>query len=229
MSLLQELRNPNIFCAEHDRSQADVTTPLSLHCPHCRRLGSFNAVNRSGFTYHKKLNNNNITTFRATVRICPSEQCYGLVFVIENQGKIVEVNPPELLDFTLDNLPLQCQDTLKEAIACHAAGAYRASAMMVRRLLEEICDLNKAQGNNLHTRLEALKTIITLPQALFDAMSELKALGNDAAHIEAKAYDNIGREESEDSIELAKEILKALYQLQGLVSRLQSRKNKVSA
>jgi hypothetical protein len=52
----------------------------------------------------------------------------------------------------------------------------------------------------------------------------LKALGNDAAHIEAKDYDNIGRDEAEDGISLAKEILKSLYQLRGLVDRLRARK-----
>jgi hypothetical protein len=57
-------------------------------------------------------------------------------------------------------------------------------------------------------------------------MGEMKALGNDAAHVEAKNYNNIGKEESEDSIELACEILKALYQLDGLVARLQARKQK---
>jgi HEPN domain-containing protein len=129
-----------------------------------------------------------------------------------------------LLDFSLDNLPATCRETLKEAIACHAAGAHRAAAMMVRRLLEEICADNNAKGADLHKRLETLKTLVVLPQALFDAMGELKALGNDAAHVEARAYDNIGREEAEDSIELAKEILKALYQLKGLVARLQARK-----
>jgi hypothetical protein len=92
--------------------------------------------------------------------------------------------------------------------------------MMVRRLLEEICAENSASGQNLHNRLAALKSLVVLPQPLFEAMNELKALGNDAAHVEAKAYDNIGREEAEDSIELAKEILKALYQLKGLVARL---------
>lgn len=101
--------------------------------------------------------------------------------------------------------------------------------MMVRRLLEEICTLNNANGSTLHEKLKALKNLITLPQSLFEAMSELKALGNDAAHVEAKEYDNIGREEAEDSIELAKEILKSLYQLQSLVSRLQSRKNKAES
>jgi hypothetical protein len=129
-----------------------------------------------------------------------------------------------LLDFSIDNLPATCQETLKEAVACHAAGAYRAAAMMVRRLLEEICADNSATGSDLHKRLDALKGRVVLPQARFEAMNELKALGNDAAHVQAKAYDNIGREEAEDSIELVKEILKALYQLKGLVGRLQARK-----
>lgn len=43
-------------------------------------------------------------------------------------------------------------------------------------------------------------------------MDELKALGNDAEHIEAKAFANIDKEEAELSIELAQEILKARYQ-----------------
>jgi len=97
--------------------------------------------------------------------------------------------------------------------------------MMVRRLLEEICDENSANGNNLHERLNALKGVIVLPEPLFNAMNELKVLGNDAAHVEAKAYDNIGVSEAEDSIELAKEIVKALYQLKSLIARLQARKN----
>ncbi|CAI2933888.1 putative DNA-binding protein HMt-1.1 [Aminobacter niigataensis] len=42
----------------------------------------------------------------------------------------------------------------------------------------------------------------------------------DAAHIEAKDYDKIGKEESELAIELAKELLKAVYQYTSLVQRL---------
>lgn len=80
------------------------------------------------------------------------------------------------------------------------------------------------QGKDLHARLITLKTKITLPEELFDAMGELKALGNDAARITAKNYTNIGEDESEDSIELAKEILKARYQLKGLVDRLRARR-----
>lgn len=176
-------------------------------------------------TYLKKhANENAVSSFIAAMRICPNSSCRGIILVIQQNGLVIEVKPPQLLDFTLENLPPLCQSTLKEAIACHAAGAYKAAAIMVRRLLEEICELNGALGNNLHERLNVLKTKIILPSALFDAMNELKILGNDAAHIEAKAYEEIGKDEAEISIELVKEILKGIYQLQDLVNRLQSRK-----
>jgi Domain of unknown function (DUF4145) len=206
-----------------------AANPVSIRCPHCRELGSFHAIMGKGIMFVKtgKVGSDHTGLMLiAAIRLCPNLKCQGMVFTIDYAGEVFEVEPPQLLDFNIDNLPSICRETLKEAVACHSAGAYRASAMMVRRLLEEICDLNRASGKNLHERLRSLRSLVVLPETLFDAMDELKALGNDAAHIEAKAFDVIGREESEDSIELAKEILKALYQLQSLVARLQARKAK---
>jgi len=94
-----------------------------------------------------------------------------LLFVIQcGNNSPAAVLPPELLGFDGADLPAACLATLTEAVACHAAGGYRAAAMMVRRLLEEICEENDAKGSDLHKRLEALKNIIVLPKALFDAM-----------------------------------------------------------
>ena len=55
-------------------------------------------------------------------------------------------------------------------------------------------------------------------------MDELRLLGNDAAHIEAKSYDKVSLEEVEVAIEFSKELLKALYQYSGLLSRLRALK-----
>lgn len=222
------LIEPNAFRADGGLHNPTARNPVSVRCPHCRELGSFNVVNQA-IQFNKLVQvgpNRKMYQYFAGIRVCPNIKCRGLVFVIESaDGNVIEIEPPQLLDFSLDNLPARLQETLKEAIACHGAGAYRAAAMMVRRLLEEICEENKAAGANLHQRLASLKNVVVLPQPLFDAMNELKALGNDAAHVEAKEYDNIGSGEAEDSIELAKEILKALYQLKGLIARLQSRKS----
>jgi hypothetical protein len=219
--------DPNVFRADGGISQEIARNAVSIRCPHCRELGSFNlAGNAKSFLKLGKYGPNAVTmTYYAGTRLCPNVKCKGLVFVIEDgNGMVAEIEPPQLLDFNPDGLPSRLQQTLKEAVACHAAGAYRAAAMMVRRLLEEICEENKATGANLHQRLSSLRSAVVLPEPLFEAMDELKALGNDAAHIEAKAYDNIGADEAEDSIELAKEIVKALYQLKGLIARLQARK-----
>lgn len=220
--------NKNFFQTDGNFSELNKFA-TTIRCPHCRQLGSFNPLKAFGFNKRGRMGANpGVQVYSSAVRLCPNMACQGLVFTIEApDGKIEEIEPPQLLDFNPDGLPDACLKTLKEAIACHAAGAYRAAAMMVRRLLEELCEANSAKGNNLHERLNSLKAIIVLPGELFEAMFALKALGNDAAHVEAKEYDNIGREEAEISIELAKEILKALYQLKGLIARLKKQQIKV--
>ena len=57
---------------------------------------------------------------------------------------------------------------------------------------------------------------------MLEAADELRLLGNDAAHIEAKIYDGIGRAEASLAIELAKELLKAVYQYANLVAKLKA-------
>ncbi|MGA2493496.1 MAG: DUF4145 domain-containing protein [Roseiarcus sp.] len=220
------LQNKNVFQSEsgYPSLLANPMPPISIRCPHCRHLGSFGGIGQ-GLHYKKSITPpTRQENFNAQVRLCPNPGCNGLVFTVMREGTVASVQPPELIEISTDNLPSICQVTLVEAAACHAAGAYRASAMMVRRLLEELCELNGASGANLHQRIESLRKLISLPEPLFEAMAELKALGNDATHVQAKSYDDIGRDESADAIELACEILKSLYQLKGLVERLQKRK-----
>jgi hypothetical protein len=221
------LKIPNVYLPD-EHSSLDLYQPntaIALRCPHCLKNGSFTSPLSHGVSYSKREREGTSGwSMRYSVRLCPNPECSGLVTVVQKGMSVVATDPPELIEFDASNLPPKLLETLSEAISCHAAGAYRASAMMVRRMLEEICELDGATGSSLHQRLAALKSKIVLPNDLFDAMGELKALGNDAAHVEAKSYDGIGAEESADSIELAKEILKARYQLKGLIARLQARK-----
>ncbi len=101
-----------------------------------------------------------------------------------------------------------------------------ASAIMIRKTLEEICLDKGATGDNLYKRIENLKSTIVLPKELLSAMQELRLLGNDAAHLEAKTFEQIGKDELEISIELTKEILKAVYQYESLLEKIQGLKKK---
>ena len=57
-------------------------------------------------------------------------------------------------------------------------------------------------------------------------MDELRLLDNDAAHIEAKAFDSITKPELDIAIEFTTEKLKSLYQYASLLDRLRSLKKK---
>ena len=95
---------------------------------------------------------------------------------------------------------------------------------MIRKTLEEICNNKSAIGKNLKDRLIDLGGKIIIPKELIEGMDELRLLGNDAAHIEAKTFEEIGKEEIEISIEFTKEILKAVYQYDDLLGKLRGLK-----
>src|SRR5262245_32633026 len=93
---------------------------------------------------------------------------------------------------------------------------------MVRRTLEELCRERGAEGPNLAERIRALGSIVILPPQLFEGLDDIRLFGNDATHVEAKVYDEIGATEVEIVIDFTKEILKAVYQSDALLARLKS-------
>ena len=188
----------------------------SLRCPHCGKEGTFNKMGPD-----RIIN----TQFVTGQRRCPDPECLGHVFVVFKLGVLIASYPPARIEFNSENIPEKILKTFEEALESHANKCYIASSILVRRTLEEICKERDAKGQNLKKRIEELKTKIILPEELFEAMNELRLLGNDAAHIEAEVYNEIGNTEVETAIELTKEILKALYQYSSLLERLRGLKN----
>ena len=116
------------------------------------------------------------------------------------------------------------RNAFEEAIKCHAEGCFVASAIMVRKTLEELCSDRQAEGENLKERIKALGTKIVIPAELIAGLDDLRLLGNDAAHIESREYEKVGKDEVEVSIEFTKEVLKAVYQYSALLNRLRALK-----
>lgn len=201
--------------------------PVNLRCPACSHMGTFVSVGLMDATWNEPVRNLDgrirVKVTRAGVRQCPNLQCHAVVFVAAHDGEAWSY-PPEVIDFDANNLPPTILSSLQEAIKCHAAGCYRASALMVRRVLEEMCEDKKAAGKNLKERISALSSTAVVPLELLEAADELRLLGNDAAHIEAKTYDTISEQEVEIALELTKELLKAVYQYTSLVAKLRALK-----
>jgi hypothetical protein len=164
-------------------------------------------------------------------RRCPDPSCHALVFFVLEQDEpltSVRTYPAETIDFDSSDLPRPVLDAFEEAIKCHSAGCYKAAAMMVRKTLEELCNDRGAKGKHLTDRIEALRSTIVLPIDLLDVLDDLRLLGNDAAHVESRAYDEIGKAEVEASLALTKEVLKATYQYAHLRKQLSGLKKLAS-
>jgi hypothetical protein len=158
------------------------------------------------------------------LRRCPHDACRAVVYVVMQSGKLADSYPPERIDFDPTGIPGPVLAALEEALTCHAARCFTAAAIMVRKTLELLCDDQKATGGNLQERLKALRAKIVLPNELMDGLDELRLLGNDVAHLQSKAYEKVGEDEVEVGIELAKEVLKGVYQYSHLIGRLRSLK-----
>lgn len=196
---------------------------LTLKCPHCGNIGTFETICND--LYCKNDEGKSITI---GIKKCPNPNCGGHVFVIYDYGSrsVLDSYPITKLDFNRDDIPTKIAETFEEAITCHANKCYIASAIMVRKTLEQLCKDKGAEGRNLKERIQALIETITMPKELKEGMDVLRVLGNNAAHVELTDFDVISKNELEISIDFTKEILKSVYQFDKLLNALNSLKKK---
>jgi hypothetical protein len=121
-------------------------------------------------------------------------------------------------------VPQSITSSLEEAITCQANQCFIATAIMIRKTLENLCSEQKATGSNLKERIKSLGSKVVLPPDLLNGLDDLRLLGNDAAHIESQAYNKVSQDEVEVGIEFTKEVLKAIYQYSALLAKLKNLK-----
>jgi hypothetical protein len=203
---------------------------LAVVCPGCSREGNF-AGHGPDINLHVRDPNqesNNLPVWVGS-RFCPNTSCGTHVFVVYHQQggpiyKVLRSFPAGRIDFDVAGVPAKVHKAFDEALTCTANECYVAAGMLIRKTLEAVCEDRGAQGKDLWLRINDLKTKLMLPNALFEAMDHLRLLGNDAAHIEAKTYDEVGKDEVLAGIDLTKEIIKATYQYKDLLGKLQALK-----
>lgn len=201
---------------------------VSLRCPHCGHQGTFDHISQSLDVVASEQGGS--PARRLMIRRCPNPECFGMIFVVGyKHGALVEsVYPPTLFDFEPEGLPPAVLAAFEEAVKCEAAGCYRAAALLVRRTLEEVCDDQGASGASLYARLESLDSKVTLPHGFLAGLHDLRLLGNDAAHIDLRDFDEVGAEEASLALEMTKLLLQPLYQYGGVMARLAARKRATS-
>ena len=146
---------------------------LTIKCPHCGNIGTFETI-------HDDIRCTDYKGKSVVIGIkkCPNPNCGGHAFVTYDPGSrsVLDSYPITRLDFNKDDIPTQIAETFEEAIICHANKCYIASAIMVRKTLEQLCKDKGAEGRNLKERIQALIETITMPKVdkLLIALKSLK-------------------------------------------------------
>jgi len=192
----------------------NYSQPIQIHCPFCGGFGTFQHAGHVLTT----------STISYSLQFCPLPNCQGLLLGIFDVKRLIRTYPGSGKGINTENVPERIKNAFREGVDCFANNCFVAAAIMIRKTLEEICIDKGATGGNLYKKIQDLSTKILIPKELIEAMHELRLLGNDAAHIEAETYNNIGSEELMISIDFTQEIIKAIYQYENLLEKLRSLK-----
>ncbi len=195
-------------------------TVITLRCPACHQKGVLESMGINDLVIGP--GSNAMKTIG--LRRCPDPTCCNLIFFVYDSvtRRLEDSYPAERIDFDATSIPPPILKSFEEAITCHAQSCFVAASMLIRKTLEALCHDKGAAGETLRGRLKSLRSKVVLPEELHEGMDAIRLLGNDAAHIESRAYDQVGQTEVEAGIEFTKEILKAFYQYSNLLGRLKA-------
>jgi Domain of unknown function (DUF4145) len=157
---------------------------------------------------------------------CPACAC-AIVSLTASEflGEWEEVGPPTRV-FPAHNrelshhTPAQVRHDFAEAQLCKSVGAFTASALLSRRVIEGIAADKGAKGSNLMRKIEALKASGDVDGKLADWANALRIVGNNAAH------DTQGRatpEDASDALIFAEALADYVYTFRARFDEFQAR------
>jgi len=148
---------------------------LSIRCPACKQIGTFQGVGNDLFFPDEKSGQ-----LRVDNRMCPNPSCQAHLFVVFENGTLCVSFPSERIGFDSTDIPRPIIESFEEAITCHANQCFVAADIIARKTLELLCSSQSATGGNLKERIKALGSKVVLPTDLLGGLDELRLLGNHA-------------------------------------------------
>jgi hypothetical protein len=208
-------------------------TPIFDICPHCLEKVSLLPIDKDSkdieFDYGECTNHDYEATHKG-FRKCSNPDCEKIIIIeynftadpvgydhfgeIEYNAKISKLSLIPEIDkcIYLDYIPENIAKTFIEAQKCFYNECYIASAIMIRKILEEICENYGISKGLLGKKIELLLSSNKLPKEIGEEFIDLKLLGNDGAHTELKDFKNVGKEEVGTALDVISEALRIIYE-----------------
>jgi len=183
--------------------------PSTLSCPWCGHVGVL--VSRSTDLTNGEMQSEHMRF--AGIRHCPNPTCHGLVFVVvDHHGTVLDSYPRARIDLDRADVPTVVLDRLEEAVACHAAGAYRAAGVMLRATVDAVCDDRGVDAADMTERVRRLASGSGVRDEYVTALIALDLLGADTIGALVDDLATADDDSIRDAIEVVKAVLNLVYQ-----------------
>lgn len=138
-----------------------------------------------------------------------------------NTGDTIYPNP--LPSPTDQRIPEDIRSDIIESKYCFSIGAFRASAVMARRSIQNACIDKGAKKKNLVDQIDELKSSGVITSDLKEWADVVRWVGNDAAH---PNNDKVERDDAKDILELAEQFLHVVYVAPAIAKERRTKRDK---
>lgn len=126
-----------------------------------------------------------------------------------------------------EGIPRAVRAGVIEARKCFEAGAFLATAVMVRRAIEGLCADQGAKHKTLHRSLRELVQRNVIDERLLEWADGLRALGNVGAHFTDQAA--VSKQDASDALDLIEAMLDYVYVFSTKFEQFKARRNTTAA
>ncbi|WP_437932571.1 DUF4145 domain-containing protein [Sorangium sp. So ce291] len=120
-------------------------------------------------------------------------------------------------------LPPKVMESYTEALKCESAGAWLATAVMVRRTLEAIGKEFDPKAKRLFDGLRSMQQQGLISEELYQWGDELRFLGNIGAHPTEQL---ISEQDAKEALEFLGAIVETIYHLRDKFKKMQARRKR---
>lgn len=204
-------------------------------CPRCGKQSSFEKTGSLPVTFDGGMscsaNGKHMPTYSDRVTVLSCRHCKQGIVVIEEewigeQPRRLGMNSGEVSyrgivwwplpeNNLSEDIPKDISSLYGEAATAFYAGAYRASAVMLRSALEAITVHFGEVTGVLAKRLENLRDKNILQPVLFDWSKEVRLLGNQSTH----TTNIVSKEDAKQLLDFIRELFKYLFEMPAELQR----------
>lgn len=158
------------------------------------------------------------------MRMCPNASCKTLIWfhrpTFSNNDDLF-VYPPAGAILTVAFVPPAIADDAKEALLCFQVHAWKATAIMCRRVIEGTCEEKGATGSNLKEEIDDLFAKGHITDQLKQWAHQLRHFGNFGAHL--TSFGSITDSDAAAMIDFMFSFLRYVYEMPAKIAAAQAR------